>query len=142
MENKITIVTSKNVENPQETKQIIRKSKRVSSESSDSNSSNEDDFYDALEVMTERMFQPAPQTIAASFRQSVRPDQLQTTEETKEVFVEFEDEQEEPLERDTLPWLKDPNMKISIWAILKDNIGKDISKISVPVFFNDPTSLL
>lgn len=41
-----------------------------------------------------------------------------------------------------LPWLKDPNVKISIWAILKDNIGKDISKISVPVFFNDPTSLL
>lgn len=41
-----------------------------------------------------------------------------------------------------LPWLKDPNAKISFWAIIKDNIGKDISKLSVPVFFNDPTSLL
>jgi hypothetical protein len=41
-----------------------------------------------------------------------------------------------------LPWLKDPNVKISIWTIIKDNLGKDISKISVPVFFNDPTSLL
>lgn len=41
-----------------------------------------------------------------------------------------------------MPWLKDPNAKISLWAIIKDNLGKDISKISVPVFFNDPTSLL
>jgi len=41
-----------------------------------------------------------------------------------------------------LPWLKDPNAKISFWAIIKDSIGKDISKLSVPVFFNDPTSLL
>ena len=41
-----------------------------------------------------------------------------------------------------LPWLKDPNAKISFWAIIKDNLGKDISKLSVPVFFNDPTSLL
>jgi hypothetical protein len=52
------------------------------------------------------------------------------------------DDVDEPLERDVLPWLKDPNAKISIWAILKDNIGKDISRISVPVVFNDPTSLL
>jgi hypothetical protein len=41
-----------------------------------------------------------------------------------------------------LPWLKDPEAKVSLWAIIKDNLGKDISKLSVPVFFNDPTSLL
>ncbi len=52
-------------------------------------------------------------------------------------------EDEEPLERDELPWLKDPNAKISFWTIIKDSIGKgDISKMSVPVYFNDPTSLL
>jgi hypothetical protein len=49
---------------------------------------------------------------------------------------------DEPEERESLPWLKDPNAKVSIWAIIKDSIGKDISKISVPVYFNDPTSLL
>lgn len=52
-------------------------------------------------------------------------------------------EDEESLERDELPWLKDPNAKISFWTIIKDSIGKgDISKMSVPVYFNDPTSLL
>jgi hypothetical protein len=48
----------------------------------------------------------------------------------------------EPIERMELPWFKDPNIKVSIWAIIKDSIGKDISKLSVPVYFNDPTSLL
>jgi hypothetical protein len=38
--------------------------------------------------------------------------------------------------------LKDPNLKISIWGIIKDSIGKDISRITVPVFFNEPISLL
>jgi len=47
------------------------------------------------------------------------------------------------MERDELPWLKDPNARISLWTVLKDSIGAgDFSKISVPVYFNDPTSLL
>ena len=49
---------------------------------------------------------------------------------------------DEPLERDELPWLKDPNSRPSIWTILKDTVGKDFSRMSVPVYFNDPTSLL
>ena len=48
----------------------------------------------------------------------------------------------EQLERDELPWLKDPSLKISIWAIMKDSIGKDVSKLTVPVYMNDPLSLL
>jgi len=31
---------------------------------------------------------------------------------------------------------------VSFWTIIKENIGKELSKISVPVYFNDPTSLL
>ena len=54
--------------------------------------------------------------------------------------IDFDDD---PLEREELPWLKDPNAKVSIWAIIKDSIGKgDLSKMSVPVYFNDPSSLL
>lgn len=49
---------------------------------------------------------------------------------------------DEPLERSALPWLKDPNSRPSIWTIIKDMVGKDFSKMAVPVYFNDPTSLL
>ena len=48
----------------------------------------------------------------------------------------------EPAERETLPALKDLNFKVSIWTILKDNIGKDVSKISMPVVFSEPLSSL
>jgi len=40
-----------------------------------------------------------------------------------------------------LPSIKDPNKKISFWKILKDLIGKDLTKVSMPVYFNEPLSL-
>jgi hypothetical protein len=60
----------------------------------------------------------------------------------EEVKVEEDEEDPDPAEREVLPFFKDPKVKISIWTIIKDSIGKDISKISVPVYFNDPTNIL
>lgn len=51
-------------------------------------------------------------------------------------------EEPDPPVREQLPFFKDPKIKISIWTILKDSIHKDISKISVPVYFNQPLSVL
>ena len=58
------------------------------------------------------------------------------------VFVENKEMLNEPRERTELTWLKDPSIKLSIWAVIKDSIGKDISKLTVPVYFNDPLNLL
>jgi oxysterol-binding protein 1 len=43
--------------------------------------------------------------------------------------------------RTELPVSK-PQVKISIWKILKDSVGKDLSKMAVPVYFNEPISML
>lgn len=43
--------------------------------------------------------------------------------------------------RTTLPALK-PNASINIFKILKDSIGKDLTKFCVPVYFNEPISML
>ena len=51
-------------------------------------------------------------------------------------------EQDDPPERNVLPYFKDPKARISIWTIIKDSITKDLSKITVPVYFNEPTNLL
>lgn len=32
--------------------------------------------------------------------------------------------------------------EVSLWAILKNSVGKDLSKITLPVYFNEPTSML
>ena len=43
-----------------------------------------------------------------------------------------------PSNRTTLPYLKDPDQKISIAHILKNAIGKDLSRITMPVGINQP----
>jgi len=35
-----------------------------------------------------------------------------------------------------------PNVKVSVWKIIKDSIGKDLSKFAVPVYLNEPISML
>ncbi|KAH7100623.1 Oxysterol-binding protein-domain-containing protein [Auriculariales sp. MPI-PUGE-AT-0066] len=44
--------------------------------------------------------------------------------------------------RERLPISADNRPPVSLWAVLKNSIGKDLTKISFPVFFNEPTSML
>lgn len=39
----------------------------------------------------------------------------------------------EPVEKET---------GVSLWSIIKDNIGKDLTKVCLPVYFNEPLSSL
>ena len=46
-------------------------------------------------------------------------------------------------ERIALPVLRNPKLTAgTLWSILKDMVGKDISKYSMPVILNEPISLL
>lgn len=44
--------------------------------------------------------------------------------------------------REQLPAFKDPNESIKFVSLLKDMIGKDLTKIAFPVTFNEPLSML
>lgn len=44
--------------------------------------------------------------------------------------------------RAMLPIGKDNRPSTSLWSVLKHSIGKDLTRISFPVFFNEPTSML
>lgn len=44
--------------------------------------------------------------------------------------------------RKELPFFKDPKSKFSLWKVLKDAIGKDLTRFCVPVYFNEPLSML
>lgn len=44
--------------------------------------------------------------------------------------------------RTELPFLKDPNDRPSVWKVLKDAVGKDLSRFCVPVYFNEPISFV
>ncbi|CAA0833140.1 Oxysterol-binding protein-related protein 1D [Striga hermonthica] len=44
--------------------------------------------------------------------------------------------------RDNLPEPKDKDKPVGLWSIIKDNIGKDLSGVCLPVYFNEPLSSL
>ena len=65
-------------------------------------------------------------------------------EEEKEDDLEREDAEEGQMVeyRTILPALKPPDQKVSIWKVIKDAVGKDLSKFCVPVYFNEPISMV
>ena len=73
-------------------------------------------------------------------------------EDKEEESVEFQDAQshasgdvvEEYIfpRRKCLPSLRNPNQKYNIWKVVKDSIGRDLSKMAVPVYYNEPISFL
>ncbi|KAM3753977.1 hypothetical protein ACB098_03G133400 [Castanea mollissima] len=44
--------------------------------------------------------------------------------------------------RDNLPEPKEKEKPVGLWSIIKDNIGKDLSGVCLPVYFNEPLSSL
>jgi hypothetical protein len=69
----------------------------------------------------------------------------------EEESVEFEDAQSHASEdveehifprRKGLPYLRNPNQKYNIWKVVKDSIGADLSRMAVPVYYNEPISFL
>ncbi|KAK9050909.1 hypothetical protein SSX86_027534 [Deinandra increscens subsp. villosa] len=44
--------------------------------------------------------------------------------------------------RDSFPEPKEKEKPVGLWSIIKDNIGKDLSGVCLPVYFNEPLSSL
>ena len=61
---------------------------------------------------------------------------------TTELFEETRQNELQIAYRDRLPVIRNPTQKFNIWKVLKDTIGKDMSKMAVPVYFNEPLSFL
>lgn len=87
-----------------------------------------------------------PTNAAAPVRQSHNPkDEIQIDTRSQPpsqlLAVEVEENDFYP-ERTALPFKKDPSDRPSVWKILKDAVGKDLSKFCVPVYFNEPVSMV
>ncbi|XP_022111508.1 oxysterol-binding protein-related protein 6-like isoform X2 [Acanthaster planci] len=103
------------------------------------------EFYDALEY-------PASSTASSSEdEEEIESSSLASEEEAEmreEDFLDLEEEDSEGLgksqtgRRTQLPAPQPDTSGLSLWNILKKNIGKDLSKISMPVALNEPLSML
>ncbi|KAL1878318.1 hypothetical protein Plec18167_004386 [Paecilomyces lecythidis] len=103
-------------------------------------SDSEDEFFDAVdagEIEAEplaesevKIEKPVPAEEGANLR-------VVKQAEINPSFRGYEDPVRQKLKMDA-----DNRPKISLWGILKSMIGKDMTKMTLPVSFNEPTSLL
>ncbi|GFF53658.1 putative oxysterol binding protein [Aspergillus lentulus] len=124
-------------------KSLRRKRSALSRISSlyDSGSDDDDEFFDAIdagEIEVEDM------TTSKVMEEEKEMPELESTElravKRNEIVPSFKG-YEEPV-RTRLKLDNDNRPKISLWGILKSMIGKDMTKMTLPVSFNEPTSLL
>ncbi|RYP80572.1 hypothetical protein DL770_006174 [Monosporascus sp. CRB-9-2] len=103
--------------------------------SESSESEQEDEFFDAVdagEVDVEPM-PPADAVPSPGTTQEI----VATQSDISSAFKGYEGGM-----RTKLPLDADNRPRISLWGILKSMIGKDMTKMTLPVSFNEPTSLL
>lgn len=67
---------------------------------------------------------------------------LEESIEFEDAHSHYSEENQHAPYRSCLPYLRNPNQKINIWRVVKDSVGKELSKIAVPVYFNEPISFL
>lgn len=44
--------------------------------------------------------------------------------------------------RKILPAFRDMNAKLNVWTMMKQFVGKDLTRITMPIFLNTPQSML
>ncbi|KAL8776927.1 MAG: hypothetical protein Q9194_002843 [Teloschistes cf. exilis] len=110
---------------------------------SDSDSDEDEEFFDAVdagevEVVGELPHSPPSATMSEKTQLPLEEDGRAKKEaQIASSFQGYEDPVRTRLKMDS-----DDRPKISLWGILKSMIGKDMTKMTLPVSFNEPTSLL
>ncbi|MCJ1394599.1 hypothetical protein MMC18_007479 [Xylographa bjoerkii] len=110
---------------------------------SDSDSDADEEFFDAVgagevEVSTTMPLSPGKELLTSAVEMSSPGNNRD--KKASELATSFKG-YEEPV-RKRLKMEADDRPKISLWGILKSMIGKDMTKMTLPVSFNEPSSLL
>ncbi|KAI9690344.1 MAG: hypothetical protein M1822_009306 [Bathelium mastoideum] len=110
---------------------------------SEDDSDEEDEFFDAVDAGEVEVAEELPASGGGLL--SPPPSSAGTTTNLQdkiltEISPSFQGYEDGP--RQKLSMDKDDRPKISLWGILKSMIGKDMTKMTLPVSFNEPTSLL
>lgn len=113
---------------------------------SDSESGDDEEFFDAIDAGEVQIVEaaitspPLQPTVPAGENSSASGSAVGRSE--KETQIEPSYAGYERGLRARLALDADNRPKISLWGILKSMIGKDMTKMTLPVTFNEPTSLL
>ncbi|KAI9657279.1 MAG: hypothetical protein M1829_006924 [Trizodia sp. TS-e1964] len=105
---------------------------------SDSEDDEDEEFFDAIDQGDVRVVDQIPQNVEEGPHDTAVAHSWEgITAKLQPSFRGYEDPVRKRLKMDA-----DDRPKISLWSILKSMIGKDMTKMTLPVSFNEPTSLL
>jgi oxysterol-binding protein 1 len=107
---------------------------------SDSESGDDEEFFDAVdadEVEVIERFESDTSQEPEPVKEEAGDERTTKAKSIEPSFAGYEDPIRKKLKLDA-----DNRPKISLWGILKSMIGKDMTKMTLPVTFNEPTSLL
>lgn len=112
---------------------------------SDSESGDDEEFFDAIdageiEIVAPPLMSPPPVEVPTAAEQDPLAEADPRTRKQKAIEQSFKGYESGVRKRLKLD--ADNRPKISLWGILKSMIGKDMTKMTLPVSFNEPTSLL
>ncbi|KAB2577609.1 Oxysterol-binding protein [Lasiodiplodia theobromae] len=103
--------------------------------------SDDEEFFDAIQEGEVEIVETLPVTSPPAYEGDEKPPTMDLREaKSAEIIPSFKG-YEDPV-RTRLKLDEDNRPKISLWGILKSMIGKDMTKMTLPVSFNEPTSLL
>ncbi|CAK4031153.1 Oxysterol-binding 1 [Lecanosticta acicola] len=124
----------------------------TNNELSDDESEDEEEFFDAVDAGEVEVLEAMPSPAVKSPQSEVKPvmdaqvdridESIEAERERKRMEISksykgYEDGLRKKLKLDV-----DNRPKVGLWGILKSMIGKDMTKMTLPVSFNEPTSLL
>ncbi|PVU98935.1 hypothetical protein BB559_001154 [Furculomyces boomerangus] len=108
--------------------------------------SDEDDeqFADALDTLDENLEPQWLKTTSTKVEEIAQTEQDEEEAKLEAAVNKYNLEGYDPSGKIRTSLPEDDKVKpsISLWGIIKSAIGKDLSKISMPVYFNEPTSFL
>ncbi|PVU98704.1 hypothetical protein BB560_000576 [Smittium megazygosporum] len=106
-------------------------------------SDDEDIFADASEVLLDSTYSDLSKQPVSAALVKVDPTKAAITTKNEKIFNAFLlDGYRDLTLRDSLPLSGNKKPSLNLWSIIKSAVGKDLSRISVPVFFNEPLSFL
>ncbi|XP_056882266.1 oxysterol-binding protein 1-like isoform X2 [Takifugu flavidus] len=116
-------------------------------EASDEDDDNE--FFDAMEeapefitVPAEPHFHKRSSSNVSGFNSEIGADDQSLNEEPLAMNQESSSQDLVPLKKRRTRIPDKPNYSLNLWSIMKNCIGKELSKIPMPVNFNEPISML
>ena len=104
----------------------------------------ETSFFDTREDFSEPSVSCGSITAVKDYINKGNPEiQLDMAEKTRDTENKFYESRYPHIERrEKLPDPVEKEKGVSLWSMIKDNVGKDLTRVCLPVYFNEPISSL